>query len=174
MKKRDLRLAVLGDPVDHSLSPAMHEAALHECGLKGSYERIHAPACDLRQVVARLRTDAYDGFNVTVPHKERVAPLLDHLDGAARDIGAVNTVVARGAAELVGYNTDRSGFARIIARLEPGVPSVLVLGAGGGGSGVCRRAAGGAMDGHSRQPYPGAGLVGAKSWRRGHSSATDA
>jgi shikimate dehydrogenase len=134
--RSDVRLAVLGDPVAHSLSPAMHQAALRHCGLEGSYERVHTRPEGLAEVVARLRTDGYTGFNVTIPHKQGIIPLLDRLDHGAKRIGAVNTVVAahdeQSEAALAGYNTDGSGLSRIVSGLpSDGKRRALVLGAGG-------------------------------------------
>ena len=128
--KSDIRLAVLGDPVRHSLSPAMHMAALRECGLDGTYEKLHVRADDLAATVARLGGDDFTGFNVTVPHKERVVRMLSQTDGAAERIGAVNTVVVR-TDGLHGYNTDATGFARLLPDIQARGCAALVVGAGG-------------------------------------------
>src|SRR5579872_127456 len=87
LPKPEYRLAIVGDPVAHSLSPAMHEAALRECGLDGWYERIRVSKSQLGALVGQLRRKGYTGFNVTIPHKESILPLLPSVDPAARRIG---------------------------------------------------------------------------------------
>ncbi len=123
------RVVLIGHPVGHSLSPAMHNAAFAALGLPHRYEAQDVPDDTLARVIEALRRDEWLGANVTIPHKERVMPLLDELSPEARSIGAVNTIVRRGA-RLVGDNTDRHGFARAIAP-APENAVVLVLGAGG-------------------------------------------
>lgn len=118
MTRAELRLAVLGDPVDHSLSPAIHTTALRECGIAGSYERIHVTVPELAATVDRLRVEGFAGFNVTIPHKEAVIPSLDRIDGRAKQVGAVNTVVREGAGSFGGHNTDLSGLSRLVSRLD--------------------------------------------------------
>jgi shikimate dehydrogenase len=120
----------------------MHAAAFARAGVLGSYERIRVVAGDLPAVVHRLRDEQYDGFNITVPHKQGIMPHLDIIDPAAASIGAVNTVVRDGDL-LVSYNTDATGFGRILDALDRGRevlhgmpttesnPRVVVLGAGG-------------------------------------------
>jgi len=127
------RVFLLGDPVAHSMSPAMQNAAFAALGLRHRYALFAVPAKDLPGVVRTvLRKDDVLGANVTIPHKERMAPLLDQVEDTARRIGAVNTVFKRAGA-LVGENTDAGGFADALA--ERGVEldgrRVLVLGAGG-------------------------------------------
>lgn len=125
------RLAVIGDPIAHSLSPAMQTAALRRAGLAWSYTAERVPALALSRTVARLRDEGFRGFNVTIPHKAAIRPLLDREDPLATRVGAVNTVVREGG-ELIGYNTDVDGFAAALHRLDPppGTPAV-VFGAGG-------------------------------------------
>jgi len=125
------RLAVIGDPIAHSLSPAMHNAALHAAGIAGSYRAIQVAGPELEAGVRLLRDQEYRGFNVTIPHKERIAACLDQLDASAR-IGAVNTVVNQQDA-LIGYNTDVAGFTRALRSLLPDPTGLraVVLGAGG-------------------------------------------
>jgi len=126
------RVALVGWPVEHSLSPAMHNAAFKALGIDWRYELFPAPPGQLGAAVADLRAGDHQGANVTVPHKGAIMAYLDEIDDAARAIGAVNTIVVRGT-RLVGYNTDGSGFLRALreAGLEPSVRHALVLGAGG-------------------------------------------
>lgn len=128
-----MRLGIIGDPVAHSRSPAMHTAALQKVGLSDwRYELLPTPAAFLAERVATLRGPEWAGANVTVPHKTAVIGLIDGLTPVARAVGAVNTIYKR-QGELLGHNTDAAGFLADLA--EHGVRidhrSVLVLGAGG-------------------------------------------
>ena len=84
---------LLGYPLGHSVSPAMHNAAFRALGLDGRYDALPTPPERLAETVAGLRAAGYRGVNVTIPHKQAVMPLLDELSDAARVIGAVNTIV---------------------------------------------------------------------------------
>ena len=124
---------IFGDPVAHSLSPAMHNAAFAALGLDAVYVPFHVLPEGLPAAIAGLRALRIAGINLTVPHKEAVLPLLDEVDPLARQIGAVNTLVVRDR-RLVGYNTDGLGFLQSLQQdlqLAPAGRSVLVLGAGG-------------------------------------------
>lgn len=125
-------VALFGDPVEHSRSPAMHNAAFRALGLDWVYVAHRVPPAELGAAIAAARLFGYAGLNVTVPHKEAVVPHLDDLGDAARSIGAVNTVVRRGG-RLVGENTDADGFLRALRRLRFRFRerTALVLGAGG-------------------------------------------
>jgi len=120
---------LLGRPVAHSLSPAMHNAAFRELDLNAVY--VAFPVTNLAQAVTGLRGLNIGGVSVTIPFKEEIIPLLDELDPQAACIGAVNTVVNR-EGRLLGHNTDWRGAA---AALLPHTPitgeHVLLLGAGG-------------------------------------------
>ncbi|HZT96738.1 MAG TPA: shikimate dehydrogenase [Chloroflexota bacterium] len=134
MQKTSLKLAVIGDPVAHSLSPSIHRAALMAAGLEGSYEAIKVEPEDLRAEVGRLREAGYAGFNVTIPHKTAILPLLDMVDAVSRSTGAVNTVRVT-AVGLEGFNTDVGGIRSVLdARVgEQGWANrvAIVLGTGG-------------------------------------------
>jgi len=130
------RFAVIGDPVGHSKSPAMQGAAFRALGLPHTYEAIRARSDDLPRIVAMLRDGAYDGLNVTVPHKERVLPLVDALDASARVAGAANTLVRGADGRIVAHNTDAPALAAELERLAGPAPwragfGALVLGSGG-------------------------------------------
>lgn len=114
---------LIGHPLGHSLSPFIHESLLASAGLSGTYRLFDIPPDELSTRAPQL-LDELDGFNVTIPHKEAVIPLLDGLDRSAADFGAVNTVFRRR-----GFNTDRIGFRR--EGLDLTGRRVLVLGAGG-------------------------------------------
>ncbi len=124
-----LVFGILGRPVAHSLSPAMHNAAFRELGLNAVY--VAFPVADLAQAVAGLRGLAIGGASVTIPFKEEIIPLLDEIDPQAARIGAVNTVVNR-EGRLAGYNTDWQGaLAALSAETAIANQRVLILGAGG-------------------------------------------
>jgi shikimate dehydrogenase len=122
---------ILGDPVDHSLSPAMQNAGFAACGLPHLYLRWRVSPSELRRALQEARRLGVGGLNLTVPLKEAVLPLLDELTAEAKRIAAVNTIVWR-RGRLVGDNTDARGFARALrghVRLR-GARAVLI-GAGG-------------------------------------------
>jgi shikimate dehydrogenase len=120
---------LLGRPVAHSLSPAMHNAAFRELGLNVVY--VAFEVADLAQAVAGLRGLAIPGVSVTIPFKEEIIPMLDELEPKAAKIGAVNTVVNRDGI-LTGHNTDWLGaLAALEEKTEITGQHVLILGAGG-------------------------------------------
>jgi len=126
---------LLGHPVSHSLSPAMHNAAFAALGLPHHYETRDVEPDRLEDFVEALRRDDVLGANVTIPHKERVLRYMDEAGEDARRVGAVNTIVRRGA-RLIAENTDVYGFERAINEAAPAGKmfvgeTVLVLGAGG-------------------------------------------
>ena len=123
------RLCVIGDPVAHSRSPAIHTALLRQRGLEGVYTTVTVREGELEAFVAEARRGKWDGFNVTMPHKQAILPLLDAVEGDAAAMGAVNTVVVR-QGRAVGYNTDGEGFVRSLPFTASG-KRVLVLGSGG-------------------------------------------
>ena len=125
-------VGIIGNPVAHSRSPAMHNAAFATLGLDWVYVPLPVDAADVPAAVAAVRALGMAGVNVTVPHKEAVLPHLDALTPLARRVGAVNTVVNRNG-RLLGDNTDVHGFAATLrqhgARLRG--RHALVIGAGG-------------------------------------------
>jgi len=125
-----LRLLVLGNPVDHSLSPTIHNAALAACRLEGTYDRRNVDAAGMEQAVAEMRSGELAGASVTMPHKELAAQLADRLSQTAQRAGAVNTLVRSNG--IVGHNTDVAGIrsAWAEAGLDTDVP-VRIVGTGG-------------------------------------------
>jgi shikimate dehydrogenase len=124
--------ALIGDPVEHSMSPVMHNAAFKKLGLDYAYLAFRVSPPELGKAVAGLRALNAVGFNVTIPHKVSVIPFLDGLDPLAEKIGAVNTVVNTGG-ELRGYNTDAEGFLQALKEhgIKPKGKKIVVVGAGG-------------------------------------------
>jgi shikimate dehydrogenase len=123
---------VIGDPVSHTLSPAMHNAAIASLGLDYVYLAFQVKSAGLGAAVQGMRALGIRGLNVTVPHKVAVQPFLDELDPLAQDIGAVNTIVNDNG-KLKGYNTDAGGFLQSLsaAGFAPLGKKVVLLGAGG-------------------------------------------
>lgn len=126
------RLGVIGDPVAHSLSPALHQPALDALGIPATYERWHTTLEDLPGRLNDCRLPDVLGANVTVPHKVAVIDLVDALSPAAKRAGAVNTIVNR-AGSLYGDNTDIAGFMATVnsSRTRGNLNRAVVLGAGG-------------------------------------------
>lgn len=129
-------LGLVGHPVGHSLSPAIHEAALTAAGLAGEYALLDREEAELGAVVGELRRGERHGLNVTIPHKVAVARRVDALAGNAAALGAVNTLVRDGA-RVVGHNTDVGGLVRAVRDAlggdDLGGGTAVVIGAGGAG-----------------------------------------
>src|SRR5438552_16728965 len=129
-----IRLGVFGDPVAHSLSPQMQNAALKRCEIGMQYARFHIRGNELRSALRFLRELDFIGVNLTVPHKIAGFAQIDEADERANRTGAVNTICLRDK-KLVGSNTDGEGFLRAI-RSEFSVDlrdlRVMIIGAGGG------------------------------------------
>ncbi len=125
-------IGIIGDPVAHSRSPAMHNAALEALQLDAVYVPFHVSPTRLRDVVRAVRALGIAGLNVTVPHKERIVSMLDGTTARATLIGAVNTVYWRGDT-LLGDNTDATGFLRALrdAGFRARRRRAVVVGAGG-------------------------------------------
>lgn len=126
---------VVGDPISHSLSPKLHGYWLDKYGINGDYKAFHVTPEKLPDFIAGLKENGINGLNITVPHKEQVLTLVDHVDKRARKIGAVNTVYFDKNQRLVGSNTDGIGF---LAHLKQSTKKwsatsgpVVIIGAGG-------------------------------------------
>jgi shikimate dehydrogenase len=132
------RVVLIGHPVAHSLSGAMQQAAFDDQGIDATYELWDRPPMGLGDAIAELRSDGFLGANVTIPHKERVVPLVDRQTDEAHVTGAVNTITKEGK-RLVGHNTDVPGFRFALDKLvgKQKMPRhAVVLGAGGGARAV--------------------------------------
>ncbi|MEY9364168.1 shikimate dehydrogenase [Bradyrhizobium yuanmingense] len=136
---KKLLTGLIGAPIAHSASPAMHERAAEALGLRGHYQLIEvagADAAGLRLMLEGVRRLGFAGVNVTYPYKEAVVPLLDALAPGAASMGAVNTVVVRDG-RLTGHNTDTTGFARAVTPLlAPSGNAIALIGAGGVGKAI--------------------------------------
>lgn len=129
--------AVIGHPIEHSLSPAMHNAGYQALGLDVEYQRFHVAPDRLSEAVEGLCALGFSGWNVTLPHKEKIIPLLDTLTPQARRAGAVNTVKIH-EGQRIGHNTDGDGFVRSIEEALNGFKGkkAVLLGAGGAAKGI--------------------------------------
>jgi shikimate dehydrogenase len=140
-------ICIIGDPIRHSLSPVMHNAAFAAGHLDYVYVPFAVTPENLGSAVVGLKALGVCGFNVTIPHKTTIIPFLDRLDESAEAAGAVNTVQQSGNS-LVGYNTDGDGLVdSLLTDLDfsPGEKQILVAGAGGAARGaiaaLCRAGA---------------------------------
>ncbi len=136
-----LLTGLLGWPVSHSRSPAMHNAAFQAAGVDGVYLPLPVSPDRIEAAVRGLVALGFGGANVTIPHKQAVIPFLDELSPAARAIGAVNTIVVRADGSLFGDNTDAPGFLADLSaqgiRLSDLVTGgALIFGAGGSGRAI--------------------------------------
>lgn len=123
---------VIGDPIEHTMSPVMHNAAFKKLGLDYVYIPFRVTKAGLGEAIRGMRALNIRGFNVTIPHKVAIVSLLDKLGPLAERIGAVNTVV-NGNGVLSGYNTDGTGFLQSMLErgIKPKGKNILMLGAGG-------------------------------------------
>ena len=123
---------VIGDPIEHTMSPVMHNTAFSTLGLDYVYVAFQVKSEELAGAIEGMRALNIRGLNVTIPHKVSIIPLLDNLDPLAEKIGAVNTIVNKNGV-LTGYNTDASGFLQALLDkgFEPEGKKVVILGAGG-------------------------------------------
>lgn len=129
----DKYLGVIGNPIEHSLSPAMHNRALEEEELDYLYLPFNVLSDDLEEAIRGFKVLNFVGFNVTIPHKVSIIPYLYYISEEARLIGAVNTVHIKDD-QLHGYNTDGIGFLKSIeeeTEVDPVDKKVLIFGAGG-------------------------------------------
>src|SRR5256886_9279393 len=108
-----IRVGVFGDPVEHSLSPQIQNAALEHCKIDMQYARFRVSPNELREALELIRKLEFVGLNLTIPHKTAAPELLDSIDDHAKKIGAVNVVKLEGG-KLCGFNTDGRGFARAV------------------------------------------------------------
>jgi shikimate dehydrogenase len=128
---------IIGDPIEHTMSPAMHNAAFSALGLDYTYLPFRVRQEELPGAIAGMRALNIIGLNVTIPHKVDVIPLLDRLEPLAKKMGAVNTIVNEGGV-LIGSNTDAPGFLQALRSqsIEPKGKKIVIIGAGGAAKGI--------------------------------------
>lgn len=135
---KQLRLGLIGFPIQHSLSPWIHQQFLSQGQVTGKYELMETSSTDFDKQMNHMKEKALHGFNVTVPYKETILPYLDELDKSAEQIQAVNTVLCTDG-KWKGYNTDGIGYVKALEQAYPTVTNkdaILLLGAGGAAKGI--------------------------------------
>lgn len=139
--------AVIGEPIEHSLSPWMHNAGYRAQGIEAEYQRFQVEAGRLAEGIKGLCALGFSGWNVTIPHKEAIIPYLDSLTPQAKRARAVNTVKYQ-EGQLIGHNTDGDGFIRSVENDLGGFAGKkgVLLGAGGAAKGVALALAGQGME----------------------------
>ena len=138
-----MKCAVLGYPIKHSRSPLIHQYWLNQNDIEGSYEAIEIHPDNLVSDIKKLVEAGYNGFNVTVPHKQSVMSVCDEVDDIAKAIGAINTIYIRNQ-NIYGTNTDAFGFienTKQQSNFDFKNKNVCVLGAGGAARAARRAAA---------------------------------
>lgn len=138
-----LQLQLIGFPIQHSLSPWIHERFLRKANLQGTYEINEIDLQDSFEdrIMEMKNNKNLNGFNITVPYKQKIIPYLDSLDKHAQKLGAVNTVLNKNG-KWIGYNTDSTGYVRALETKYPELTTerqskqVLILGAGGAARGI--------------------------------------
>ena len=131
------KLALIGYPLGHSLSPVLYEAAFKDLGLEGTYEILPTESEDLISRIKFLRSHKYYGFNVTIPHKVPVTLFLSKYDEYVNMTGSVNCVKIEEDLSLSGYNTDVWGFCEAIKDVDLVGKSAAVMGTGGAARAIC-------------------------------------
>jgi shikimate dehydrogenase len=132
------RFALLGEPLGHSLSPALHKAIYRQLEIDdASYRTVELPEERLKSFFTGFKVGGFDGVNVTIPHKTAVIPLLDEVDSKAKLINAVNCINRTGN-KLTGYNTDLLGFAYSLRQNDVSIEGneFAIIGAGGSAQAV--------------------------------------
>ena len=132
-------VAVVANPIKHSISPFIHNSAFEATNTNGVYLAWEVDATELAETVANIRRYQMYGINLSMPYKERVIPYLDQLSEEACLIGAVNTVVNR-EGTLIGYNTDGKGFFKSLPSFKISRKRLVLLGAGGAAKAILAQA----------------------------------
>ncbi|MGV3041421.1 shikimate dehydrogenase [Staphylococcus rostri] len=132
-----MKFAVIGHPIEHSLSPIMHHANFEALQLNHEYQALNIPPAHFHHIRDIAAEYALDGFNVTIPHKERIIPYLDDMTDEAKAIGAVNTVLIKNG-RWIGHNTDGIGFVKGLNDYYGDLSNakILIIGAGGASKGI--------------------------------------
>ena len=131
-----IKAGVIGNPISHSLSPIIHNFYLEKYNIKGNYDKylIDINNCQ-EQIINLINSQELSGFNITIPFKEKILNLCDHLSSSARNIGAVNTVKIMENGKIFGHNSDAFGFLNNLWQTLPYYNFQntinLVIGAGG-------------------------------------------
>lgn len=133
----NMKLALIGYPLEHSLSPILYKAAFEDLGITGEYNLLPTESEDLITQIKYLRRNKYFGFNVTIPHKVPLTLFLSRFDEYVNMTGAVNCVKIEEDSSLSGYNTDVWGFSEAINDVDLTGKKAAILGSGGAARAVC-------------------------------------
>ena len=125
------KYAIIGFPLGHSASPRIHNTAFEYYRLKAHYEKLEIPPERFDTEIRKIKGDDWAGFNVTIPHKQRITAFLDKIDPPAQRIGAVNTIKVDEDGRWLGYNTDYHGFLKPLGSYRQVIRRALLIGAGG-------------------------------------------
>ncbi len=131
MRSTEQKYAIIGFPLEHSQSPSIHNAAFKAYDLKATYQAVKIDPNQLSETINWLKKENWNGFNVTIPYKQRILPYLDRIDPLAKKIGAVNTIRIDEKGKWAGFNTDYIGFVRPLQDMVASINSCLIIGAGG-------------------------------------------
>ena len=132
------KIGILGQSIQHSISPILHEAAFNALSIEHSYTVWDVDQSSLKPFIDEVKEKSVDGFNITIPHKESIMEYIDELDLEAQSIGAINTVMNKDGI-LTGYNTDLYGIRKTFELLEDDITgkNVTLLGSGGAAKSIC-------------------------------------
>ena len=131
MRATQQKYAIIGFPLDHSQSPAIHNAAFKTFNMNAVYRTLRIEPQHFVKTIEMLKKEKWGGFNVTIPFKQRILPYLDSIDPLAEKIGAVNTIRVDEQGRWAGFNTDYIGFLKPLQPLVASISSCLIIGAGG-------------------------------------------
>ncbi|MEI7668726.1 MAG: shikimate dehydrogenase [Pseudomonadota bacterium] len=136
--KNNNKLAVIGSPISHSLSPRLHNFWLNKYNIDAVYEAIEVKSEDLASFLRSLDKNGFIGINITIPHKEESLKYVDYKDEFATSIGAINTIIVKNG-KLIGSNTDAYGFIASLKNQQVQIHKTraLIIGAGGAAKAVC-------------------------------------
>ena len=129
--------AVIGSPIEHSLSPILHNWVFKKLNLQAEYEKMRIEKQELPDIIQKIKKGQLDGINVTIPHKENIMNFLDEINPRAKRIGAVNCIV-KSKSRIIGNNTDWFGFSQALKtnQIDISGKEVIVLGSGGTGKSI--------------------------------------
>ena len=124
--------AIIGSPIDHSLSPLLHNWVFKALNIQAEYKKIRVEKEELPDIIQQIRNGKLDGCNVTIPHKENIMKLLDEINPRAESISSVNCIM-KSNSKIIGNNTDWFGFTMALKEnnIDLSNKEVIVLGAGG-------------------------------------------
>ena len=131
------QFAVIGNPIEHSLSPVLHNWVFKSLNIQAEYRKIRLDEKNISDIVKEIKNDELDGINVTIPHKENVIKFLDEINPRAETIGSVNCMM-KSHSRIIGNNTDWFGFSQALGNNQINVSGkeIIVLGSGGTGKSI--------------------------------------